>query len=81
MANTPHRRIITVFGASGFIGRHLVRRLAMDGWVVRAVCRDPEKAIYLRTMGDVGQVIPWGADVTSDASVRVALGGAEACVN
>lgn len=81
MANTTHRRIITVFGASGLIGRHLVRRLANAGWIVRAVCRDTEKAIYLRTMGDVGQVTPWGADVRNEASVRVALDGAEACVN
>lgn len=81
MAIRTQRRIITVFGASGFIGRHLVRRLAKDGWVVRAACRDPEKGHYLRTMGDVGQVIPWGADVRDAKSVRVALEGAEAAVN
>ncbi|MBO6519036.1 MAG: complex I NDUFA9 subunit family protein [Rhodospirillales bacterium] len=81
MASRSQRRIITVFGASGFIGRHLVRRLAKNGWTVRAACRDPEKAHYLRTMGDVGQVIPWGADVRDPKSVRVALEGAEAAVN
>lgn len=77
---TP-RRIVTVFGASGFIGRHLVRRLARDGWVVRACCRDTEKASYLRTMGDVGQVIPWGVKLLDDNSVRSAINGAEAVVN
>lgn len=81
MANNTHRRIITVFGASGFIGRHLVRRLAKAGWFVRAVCRDTEKAHYLRTMGDVGQVTPWGGDASDPASVQVALTGADACVN
>ncbi|MBO6947984.1 MAG: complex I NDUFA9 subunit family protein [Rhodospirillales bacterium] len=81
MAISKQRRIITVFGASGFIGRHLVRRLAKDGWIVRAACRDPEKGHFLRTMGDVGQVIPWGADVRDAKSVRVALEGAEAAVN
>ena len=81
MAIRTQRRIITVFGASGFIGRHLVRRLARDGWAVRAACRDPEKGHYLRTMGDVGQIIPWGADVRDPKSVRIALEGAEAAVN
>ncbi|WNK00427.1 complex I NDUFA9 subunit family protein [Thalassospiraceae bacterium LMO-JJ14] len=81
MANSTQRRIITVFGASGFIGRHLVRRLAKNGWTVRAACRDPEKAQYLRTMGDVGQVIPWGADIGDAKSVHAALEGAEAAVN
>lgn len=81
MAIQQQRRIITVFGASGFIGRHLVRRLAKAGWVVRAVCRDPESAQFLRPMGDVGQVIPWGGNVTDAASVRTALNGASAAVN
>jgi len=81
MASRTQRRIITVFGASGFIGRHLVRRLAKDGWTVRAACRDTEKAHFLRTMGDVGQVTPWGCNITDATSVRVALDGAEAAVN
>ncbi len=77
---TP-RRIITVFGASGFIGRHLVRRLAKDGWTVRACCRDTEKASYLRTMGDVGKVVPWGVKLSDDKSLRTAIDGADAVVN
>ena len=81
MAIQQRRHIITVFGASGFIGRHLVRRLAKGGWVVRAACRDPEAAHFLRTMGDVGQVIPWGCDITDRDAVRVALDGASAVVN
>lgn len=81
MANAPHRRIVTVFGASGFIGRHLVRRLAKDGWVVRAVCRDPEAAHFLRPMGDVGQIVPWAGNVADPATVATALDGAEAAVN
>ncbi len=81
MVNKSPRRIITVFGGSGFIGRHLIRRLANAGWIVRAACRDTEDAQFLRTMGDVGQVIPWGANVSDATSVRVALEGAEAAVN
>lgn len=81
MSKNPQRKIVTVFGASGFIGRHLVSRLAKAGWVVRAVCRDPEAAHYMRTMGDVGQVIPWGCNIRDEKSVRVALDGASAAVN
>lgn len=81
MSRNPQRKIVTVFGASGFIGRHLVSRLAKAGWVVRAVCRDPEAAHYMRTMGDVGQVIPWGGNIRDAKSVRAALDGATAAVN
>ncbi len=75
------RRVITVFGGSGFIGRHLVRRLVRDGWVVRAAVRDVEAALFLKTAGDVGQVVPFPADITKPESVAAAVAGAEAVVN
>ncbi len=75
------RRLVTVFGGSGFIGRHVVRRLAADGWVVRVAVRDPVAAEFLKTMGDVGQIVPVRADVTDEAVVRAAVHGADAVVN
>lgn len=75
------RRVITVFGGAGFIGRHVVRRLAKAGWVVRVAIRHVDEAMYLKPMGDPGQIVPWGADVTNRASVEAALRGAEAAIN
>jgi uncharacterized protein YbjT (DUF2867 family) len=40
------RRVVTVFGGSGFIGRNLIKRLAKDGNIVRVVTRDIEKALF-----------------------------------
>jgi NADH dehydrogenase len=74
-------RVVTVFGASGFIGRQLVRRLARDGAVIRAAVRDPDAALFLKTAGDQGQVVPIGADVTDPASVAAAVEEADAVVN
>jgi nucleoside-diphosphate-sugar epimerase len=48
----------TIFGGSGFIGRHIVKRLAQRGIVVRAAVRDPEAALFLKPMGQVGQIAP-----------------------
>jgi len=45
------RNVATVFGGSGFIGRHVVQRLAREGYVVRAAVRDIEAAMVLRPMG------------------------------
>jgi uncharacterized protein YbjT (DUF2867 family) len=77
----PGRRA-TVFGASGFIGRYVVRRLAQDGWIVRACMRDPVAGAFLKTMGAVGQIAPLRVNLTdSDAALASAVHGADAVIN
>ncbi len=74
-------KLVTVFGASGFIGRNIVRELAKRGARVNAVCRDVEKAKFLKPMGVVGQVTPMRADVTDPAAIARAVKGASIVVN
>jgi uncharacterized protein YbjT (DUF2867 family) len=74
-------RRVTVFGGSGFIGRYVVQRLAQQGWVVRVAVRDPAAALFLKPMGDVGQIVPMHADVCDPAAVAVALEGADVAIN
>jgi NADH dehydrogenase len=74
-------RQVTVFGASGFIGRHVVRRLAADGARIVAAVRDPVAADFLRPMGDVGQIAPLACDVRNPDLVARALRGSDAAVN
>lgn len=47
---------ITIFGGAGFIGRSLVQKLAYEGAIIRVPVRDPSRALFLKTMGHVGQV-------------------------
>ena len=75
------RKVITVFGGSGFVGRALIRKLAKDGWLVRVAVRDPIKAEYLRTMGDVGQINPIRVDIRDAQAVAGAVAGTQAVVN
>ncbi|HIJ38867.1 MAG TPA: complex I NDUFA9 subunit family protein [Rhodospirillaceae bacterium] len=74
-------RLATVFGGSGFIGRHVVQRLAAQGWRVRVAVRDTEAARFLMPRGDVGQVVPVFADLTKDFSVQAAVAGADLVIN
>lgn len=74
-------RVATVFGGSGFIGRHLVQRLARTGTVIRVATRRPSRAGFLRTMGSVGQIVPIAVDVQDDASVATAVRDADFVIN
>ncbi len=75
------RHVVTIFGGSGFLGRHLVRRLARTGTIVRVATRDPVGAATLKPMGDVGQIVPIYADISNRAQVDAAVAEAEMVVN
>ena len=74
-------RLVTVFGGSGFVGRHVVRELANRGWRVRVACRRPDLAFFLQPLGRVGQVVAIQANVRDARSVAAAVQGADAVVN
>jgi len=73
--------LITVFGGSGFIGRHVIRRLAKRGARVRAAVRQPNLAGYLKPMGDVGQIEPVQANIRYESSIKQAMRGADKVIN
>jgi NADH dehydrogenase len=81
MRGTLERKVATVFGGSGFIGRYVVQRLAQQDYVVRVAVRDPAGARFLQTQGRVGQIVPLAASVTDAAAVARAVEGAEVVVN
>ena len=74
-------RVVTVFGGSGFIGRHLIGRLARQGWIVRVAVRRPSRADFLKPMGDVGQITPIRAPIQDQIAVESAVAGADAVIN
>ncbi len=75
------RRIATVFGGAGFIGRQVVMRLARADYVVRIVTRHADSVRVLATQGRVGQIVPVNADPNDDAAVARAVTGASVVVN
>ncbi len=74
-------RLVTVFGGSGFVGRHTVRLFAADGDLVRVAVRSPDDALFLKPMGDVGQVTPVAASIQNERTVAAACEGADAVIN
>lgn len=78
---TLRDEMITVFGASGFIGRYVVRALAKAGYRVRAATRRPHLAHELKPMGVVGQVQLVQANLRNPDSVACAVEGADGVIN
>ncbi|MGD9920599.1 MAG: complex I NDUFA9 subunit family protein [Pseudorhodoplanes sp.] len=73
--------LITVFGGSGFLGRHVVRALAKRRYRVRVAVRRPELAGHLQPLGTVGQIHAVQANLRYPASVESAVRDASAVIN
>lgn len=74
-------RLATVFGGSGFVGRHTVRALARRGYRIRAAVRRPDLAGYLQPMGVVGQVLPVQCNLRYPESIAPVIEGADTVIN
>jgi len=74
-------QLVTIFGGSGFLGRHTVRALARAGYRIRIATRHPNRAFFLRPLGSVGQIDFVKCDVADADSVAQALSGANAAIN
>lgn len=73
--------LVTVFGGSGFLGRHTVRALARAGWRIKVATRHPNSAFFLRPLGSVGQIDFVKCDVADAEQVARAVKGANAVIN
>jgi len=73
--------LITVFGGTGFLGRHVVRALARAGYRVRVAVRYPNQGFFLLPMGHVGQIALVKCNVRNPEQVAAAVHGATGVVN
>ncbi|WP_270725299.1 complex I NDUFA9 subunit family protein [Shimia sp. Alg240-R146] len=74
-------KLVTIYGGSGFVGRHIAQRMAKEGWRVRVAVRRPNEAMFVKPYGSVGQVEPVFCNIRDDASVAGVMAGADAVVN
>jgi NADH dehydrogenase len=73
--------LVTVFGGSGFLGKHVVRALVAKGYRVRVPVRRPHMSQDLRVIGNVGQVQLMQSNLRFEASVQRAVEGSDAVIN
>ena len=77
----PIDTLVTVFGGSGFLGRHLVQALAGRQFRIRVAVRRPDLAGHLQPLGHVGQIHAVQANVRFPASVAAAVHDAAIVIN
>lgn len=73
--------LVTVYGGSGFLGRHVIRALAKRDYRIRVAVRRPELANHLQPLGRVGQIHAVQANLRHAASVEAAARDAQVLVN
>ena len=76
-----NRALITIYGGSGFIGRHVVRAIARTGARMRIAVRRPELSGFLQPLGGVGQINAVQANVRYPDSLLAAAEDADFVVN
>jgi NADH dehydrogenase len=73
--------LVTVYGGSGFLGRHVIRALAKRHYRIRVAVRRPELAGFLQPLGRVGQIHAVQANLRHAPSVDAAARDAHVLVN
>ncbi len=74
-------KVVTIFGGSGFVGRHVVGALAKRGYQIRVAVRRPDLAFHLQPLGDVGQIQAVQANLRFPWSVERAIEGSDIVIN
>ena len=72
---------ITIFGGTGFVGRHLVKELCNEDCRLQIATRDPAKSYFLQPLGDVGQIIPIKCDFSKKDDVKKVIENSDIIIN
>ena len=80
-ARSAYDTLVTVYGGSGFLGRHVIRALAKRHYRIRVAVRRPELAGYLQPLGRVGQIHAVQTNLRHAPSVDAAARDAQVLIN
>ena len=72
---------IVIFGGAGFIGRHLIRRLAKNGYKIIVPYQRSIQEAKIRLLGITGQIIPFRYQSLDDERLKIVLKNANFCIN
>ena len=75
------QKIATIFGASGFIGRHLIRSLTEKDFRIIAATRSPYLYGYLKPLGNPGQIDLEKVNLFEEENLRTLIKNSDVVIN
>ena len=73
---------ILIFGASGQVGRHCIRRLVKNNYKITAVTRNlHQKGYMLKTQAPIGYLDVVQANIYDERKLDELLSGVDICIN
>ena len=72
---------IVIFGGAGFIGKHLIRRLAKNGYKIIVPYQKSIQEAKIRLLGTTGQIIPFRYNSLNEKRLKSVLQNTDICIN
>lgn len=72
---------VAVIGGSGFVGRAVIEKLAQAGKQIIVLCRNSDRAKFLKPLGRVGQITIIAGNAQDDEALEKVLAPANAVIN
>ena len=72
---------IVIFGGAGFVGKHLIRRLAKNGYKIIVPYQKSIQEAKIRLLGVTGQIIPFRYSSLNDKRLKSILINTDICIN
>ena len=76
-----NQKIIAIFGAGGFLGKHLMRELTKLDYRVKVATRSPYLKGYLKPQGNPGQIELFKTNIFNENDVREVLKNSDFVIN
>jgi NADH dehydrogenase len=76
-----NQKIIAIFGAGGFLGKHLMRQLTKLDYRVKVATRNPYVKGYLKPLGSPGQIELFKTNIFDQKDVEQVLKNCDLAIN
>ena len=76
-----NQKIIAIFGAGGFIGKHLIRNLTKLDYRIKIATRNPYLKGYLKPLGNPGQIELFKTNIFNEEDVKNVLKNCDLVIN